>query len=225
GFSCSEASRSSTGRQSTMSPRIRPLGSAPYSKVSTLVAASRPRQAAFSARPSSASTMRRVRATGLPARGSGGARAKASARPTQRRRRQRGSAAASTAYWTERVKSGYMVARPLIGFDDPPHQRVAHHVAAGEAGLGDARYVVEHVQGVQQAALVALGQIHLGRIAVDDGLAAETDPGQEHFHLFRRGVLGLVEDDEGVVQRAAAHVGQRGDLDGLLLEQALRALE
>ena len=35
-------------------------------------------------------------------------------------------------------------------------------------------------------------------------------------------VLRLVEDDEGVVQRAAAHVGERRDLDGALLGQRWR---
>ena len=43
--------------------------------------------------------------------------------------------------------------------------------------------------------------------------------------VYKRQVLRLVQDDEGMVQRAAAHVGQRGDLDGLLLEQALHLLE
>jgi hypothetical protein len=36
---------------------------------------------------------------------------------------------------------------------------------------------------------------------------------EEHLHLRRRGVLRLVEDDEGVGQRAAAHEGDRRDLD------------
>ncbi len=38
------------------------------------------------------------------------------------------------------------------------------------------------------------------------------------FICSGRGVLRLVEDDEGVVQRAAAHEGQRRDLDDALLE-------
>ena len=37
-------------------------------------------------------------------------------------------------------------------------------------------------------------------------------------------VLRLVEDDERVVQRAAAHVGERRDLDRALLASALRDL-
>ena len=40
---------------------------------------------------------------------------------------------------------------------------------------------------------------------------------QEHLHLRNRGVLTLVEDDHGVVQRPPAHVGQRGDLDQVVV--------
>ena len=39
--------------------------------------------------------------------------------------------------------------------------------------------------------------------------------------MRQRGVLRLVEDDEGVVQRAAAHVGQRRDLHGAVLQEFL----
>ena len=60
----------------------------------------------------------------------------------------------------------------------------------------------------------AEGQVHLGDVPGDHHLGAEAEPGQEHLHLFRRGVLRLVQDDERVVERAAAHVGQRGHLDG-----------
>ena len=62
--------------------------------------------------------------------------------------------------------------------------------------------------------LRAVGQVDLGDVTGDHHLGAEAQPGQEHLHLLGRGVLGLVQDDERVVERAAAHVGQRGDLDG-----------
>ena len=68
------------------------------------------------------------------------------------------------------------------------------------------------------------GHVDLGDVAGDDGLGAEADAGEEHLHLLGRGVLRLVEDDEAVVERAAAHERQRRDLDRAPLEQALRAL-
>ena len=43
--------------------------------------------------------------------------------------------------------------------------------------------------------------------------------GQEHLHLFGRGVLRLVEDDEGVVQRAAAHERERSYFDIAALDE------
>ena len=65
-----------------------------------------------------------------------------------------------------------------------------------------------------QAGLLAARQVGLGDVAGDDDLGAEAEPGQEHLHLLGRGVLRLVEDDERVVERAAAHERQRRDLDG-----------
>ena len=55
-------------------------------------------------------------------------------------------------------------------------------------------------------------------------LDAEADAGEEHLHLLGRGVLGLVEDDEAGVERAAAHERERRHLHRLALEEALRAL-
>jgi hypothetical protein len=66
-----------------------------------------------------------------------------------------------------------------------------------------------------QAALLAALQVDLRHVAGDHRLGADADAGEEHLHLLGRGVLRFVEDDEGVVQRAAAHVGQRRDFDGL----------
>ena len=56
-------------------------------------------------------------------------------------------------------------------------------------------------------------QVDLGDVAGDDDLGAEAEPRQEHLHLLRRGVLRLVENDEVVVQGAAAHECQRRHLD------------
>ena len=72
---------------------------------------------------------------------------------------------------------------------------------------------VEDVLDDPQPAAGAAGQVDLGHVAGDHDLRAEAEPGQEHLHLLRRGVLRLVEDDERVVEGAAAHVRQRRDLD------------
>jgi hypothetical protein len=78
---------------------------------------------------------------------------------------------------------------------------------------------------VAQARLHAARQVDLGDVAGDDGGGAEADAGQEHLHLLDGGVLRLVENDEGVVQGAAAHVGQRRDLDDVALDELGDPLE
>ena len=82
------------------------------------------------------------------------------------------------------------------------------------------RTLLEDVARFAQAALVPLGQVDLGQVAGDDRLGADADARQEHLHLLRRRVLRLVEDDEGVVERAPAHEGQRRDLDRVLFVAA-----
>ncbi len=70
----------------------------------------------------------------------------------------------------------------------------------------------------KQAGLLGVGQVDLGEVAGDDGLGVVAEAGEEHLHLLVGGVLGLVHDDEGVVERAAAHEGQRRDLDDVGLQ-------
>src|SRR6202012_1508846 len=101
---------------------------------------------------------------------------------------------------------------PLVGVHDLPDQAVPHHVVAGQPGEGDVRDAGPDVLPDPQAAGLPLGQVNLGHVAGDDHAGAEPQPGQEHLHLLGRGVLRLVQDDERVVQGAAAHVGQRRDL-------------
>ncbi len=78
----------------------------------------------------------------------------------------------------------------------------------------DALDVGEDALDDLQARLGAAGQVDLAGVTRDDHLGAEPEAGEEHLHLLGRGVLRLVEDDEGVVEGAAAHERQRGDLDG-----------
>ena len=71
---------------------------------------------------------------------------------------------------------------------------------------------------MRAAARNPLSEPPLGRstwvdVTGDHDLGAESQAGQEHLHLLGRGVLGLVEDDERVVEGAATHVRQRRDLD------------
>ena len=56
-------------------------------------------------------------------------------------------------------------------------------------------------------------QVDLAGIAGHRHARAFAQAGQHHLHLQARGVLGLVDDDEGVGQGAAAHEGDGRHLD------------
>ena len=81
---------------------------------------------------------------------------------------------------------------------------------------------VEDVAHVDEARPLLARQVDLRDVARDDDLRAEAEARQEHLHLLRRGVLRLVEDDEAVVQGAAAHERERRDLDRPALDQVVR---
>ena len=51
-----------------------------------------------------------------------------------------------------------------------------------------------------------------------------SEPREKHLHLRDGGVLCLVEDDEGIVERSAAHVGQRNHLHDVLLREPFHGL-
>ena len=93
----------------------------------------------------------------------------------------------------------------------------------GEVHERQAVDAAEHLLEAEQPAAAAR-HVDLGDVAGDDDLRAEADAGEEHLHLLGRRVLGLVEDDEAAVERAAAHERERRDLDRAPLEQPLRAL-
>ena len=101
----------------------------------------------------------------------------------------------------------------FIGVHDVPHQPVPHHVVAGQPGEVHVIQAFEDILHDPQAAGLAGRQVHLGDVAGHDDLGGEAEPGQEHLHLFRGGVLRLVQDDERVVEGPAAHVRERRHLD------------
>ena len=112
----------------------------------------------------------------------------------------------------------------LVGFDDLLHQTVTHHVFFGEVALRDAVHAFEDLKCIHKAAAGAVGKVDLSDVAGNDHFRADAHAGEEHLHLLRGGVLRFVEDDEGIVQRPAAHIGQRCNLDDLLFHQTLIGL-
>jgi hypothetical protein len=103
----------------------------------------------------------------------------------------------------------------LVGEDDGLDERVADDIFFGEEMHGNALHIAEGGGGFDEAAEFVAGEVDLGDIAGDNATGTDAEAGEEHEHLLGGGVLRLVEDDEGIAQRAAAHVGQRGDLDDI----------
>ena len=101
----------------------------------------------------------------------------------------------------------------LVGLDDPLNDDMADHVGPAEPADGDVLHPIEHPHGLPETAHLVGGQVDLGDVSGNDDFGPKAHPGEEHFHLLPGGVLSLVQDDEGVVQGAAPHIGQRGHLD------------
>ncbi len=102
----------------------------------------------------------------------------------------------------------------VVGGDDLADQAVADDVLVGELAEGDVVHAVEDRLHLAQARLRAAGKVDLRDVTRHDHLGVETQAGQEHLHLLHRRVLGLVKDDERVVEAATPHVGQWRHLDG-----------
>ena len=100
----------------------------------------------------------------------------------------------------ERQSGSLALGELAVGGDDPLHELVADDVLAAEADEGDVVDRGEDLADDDQAGALVARQVDLGDVAGDHHLRAEAEPGEEHLHLLGARVLGLVEDDEGVIQ-------------------------
>ena len=73
------------------------------------------------------------------------------------------------------------------------------------------------LHGFDEAGSFVTRQIDLRGIPRDDAFRIDAEPGQKHEHLLGGGVLRFIEDDEGVVERAAPHEGERRNFDDIPL--------
>ena len=63
----------------------------------------------------------------------------------------------------------------VIRRDDPLHQRMAHHIAGGQAADGNVLHAVENLDCLFESADLVARQIDLRDIAGDDDLRAEAE--------------------------------------------------
>src|SRR5205823_7169737 len=133
-----------------------------------------------------------------------------------------GSSFCSSAAKTSIAMSG-RGAGLLVRVDDVLDDLVSHHVACTQVDEPQAVDPTEHLVETDQTAAAAR-HVDLRDVARDHGLRSETDAREEHLHLLGRGVLGLVEDDEAVIEGTATHECEGRHLDGPSLEKALGPL-
>ena len=74
---------------------------------------------------------------------------------------------------------------------------------------------------VGESGSLAWRQIDLAGVAGHHHATVFAEPGQQHFHLHRRRVLGFIQDNGGVRQGPPAHEGERCDLDFSRLQSPL----
>ena len=98
---------------------------------------------------------------------------------------------------------------------------MAHDILLTEIMDGDVVNSLQDADGRGKAGALAVGQVGLREVTRHHHLGAKAQAGEEHFDLLGRGVLRLVEDDEGIIQGASAHIGKRCDLDHALFHEAL----
>ena len=66
------------------------------------------------------------------------------------------------------------------------------------------------------------GEVDLRHVARDDEFGIASHARKEHLDLRQGRILRLVQNDESVVERTAAHISQRRDLHGPLLDVFLQ---
>src|SRR5678815_4241658 len=96
----------------------------------------------------------------------------------------------------------------VVGLHDLLHELVPNDVFLVEVDEADPLDVLDDLQRFHEPRLPWMWQVDLCDVTSDDRLGTESETGQEHLHLLGRGVLCLVEDDEGVVQLSLIHISE-----------------
>ena len=84
-----------------------------------------------------------------------------------------------------------------------------HHILAGQAAEGNVFNLPQDIHRHLKTASGFERKILLRQVAGDDHAGTEPDPGQEHLHLGRCGILCLIQDDVRVVEGPTTHIGKR----------------
>ena len=110
----------------------------------------------------------------------------------------------------------------VVGPNDLGNDRMPHDILRFQGVKTYFFDILQYPVGLAQTGLIGVGQVNLSKVACHHRLGPKTDASEEHLHLLRRGVLRFIQNDEGIVQSASAHVGKGGNLNDALFQMSLR---
>ena len=96
-----------------------------------------------------------------------------------------------------------------------------HHISFIEVGELDALGSFEDTLSVIETRDLTGREVNLSHISSHYHLAMEAHSSHEHFHLLHGTVLGLIQYDKAVAQRASPHESEGSDFDEVLIQQLL----
>ena len=99
---------------------------------------------------------------------------------------------------------------------------VTHDIAAVKLDDTDTLDTAQRLHRPRQAAVALVRQVDLRNVPRDDELGITAHTRQEHLDLRHGRILRLVQYDESVIKRTAAHVCQRRNLNRPLLDILLQ---
>src|SRR5215471_3017439 len=112
----------------------------------------------------------------------------------------------------------------LVSSDNTLNERVSYNIPVIEM---DERHTIDarnDISRFNETGHFAERQVDLRHIARNNRLAVVADARQKHFHLFRRRVLRLVENNECIVKCSASHERDGSDFNYSPLQVTINAL-
>ena len=101
----------------------------------------------------------------------------------------------------------------LVGGNNALDQRVTNDIATRKLDNSNAFSVPQSTVRFEETGLLVCREVDLRFVPSNDCFGIDTQAGQKHEHLLRRGILRFIKDDESVVQGAPPHIGQGGNFD------------
>ena len=96
---------------------------------------------------------------------------------------------------------------------------MADNIPACQPAEGDILNPSQDIDRHLQSALCLKRKVLLRKVPGYDNFGAESDSCQKHLHLGRRRILGLIENNERIIQCSASHIRQRNHLYYTLLSE------